>query len=80
MVKLSIAEEYFKAGKIASEVKEKIKGSISVGSRLVDIAEMVEQSIIGRGAHPAFPCNICLNSVAAHYTPRPEDDLKIREG
>ncbi|MEM4643912.1 MAG: 30S ribosomal protein S17, partial [Candidatus Methanomethylicaceae archaeon] len=36
--------------------------------------------IIGRGAHPAFPCNICLNSVAAHYTPRPEDDLKIREG
>jgi methionyl aminopeptidase len=77
---LSIAEEYFKAGKIAAEVREKIKSSISVGSRVLDIAEMVEQSIITRGAQPAFPCNICINSVAAHYTPLPQDDLRIKEG
>lgn len=77
---MSIAEEYFKAGKIAAEVREKIKSSISIGSRVLDIAEMVEQSIITRGAQPAFPCNICINSVAAHYTPLPQDDLRIKEG
>lgn len=77
---LSIAEEYFKAGKIASEVRERVKSSISIGSRLLDIAEMVERNIISRGAKPAFPCNICINSVAAHYTPLPQDDLRVKEG
>jgi len=77
---LSIAEEYYKAGKIAAEVRERVKANISVGSRLLDIAEMVEQSIISSGAQPAFPCNICINSVAAHYTPLPQDDVRVRDG
>lgn len=77
---MSVAEEYFKAGRIASEIREKVKGSIRVGSRLIDIAEGVEQAIVSRGAQPAFPCNICLNSVAAHYTPQLNDELKVKEG
>ncbi len=77
---LPLAEEYFKAGKIASEVRERVKKSINIGSKLIDIAEAVEQSVVSRGAQPAFPCNICLNSVAAHYTPQINDDLKVREG
>ena len=77
---MSIAEEYFKAGKIASEIRRKIKSSLSVGSRLLDIVEMVEQNITSRGAQPAFPCNICINSVAAHYTPLPQDDLQVKDG
>lgn len=80
MVKLSIAEEYFKAGKIAAEVRKRVKNSVSIGSKLIDIAEMVEYSIVSRGAQPAFPCNVCLNSVAAHFTPQLSDELKVREG
>ena len=77
---MSIAEEYFKAGRIASEIRKKVKSSLSVGSRLVEIAEMVEQNIVRRGAQPAFPCNICINSVAAHYTPLLQDALQVKDG
>ena len=40
-----IAEEYFKAGKISSEVRNLLRRKIRVGSSLLDIAEYVEMEI-----------------------------------
>ncbi len=77
---MTIAEEYFRAGKIAAEVREKAKKSVKPGSSLNELAEMIEHEIKGRGAEPAFPCNICINSVAAHYTPTLEDESVVKEG
>jgi methionyl aminopeptidase len=55
-----------------------------VGESLLDIADMIEQSIKDEGAKPAFPVNISMNDIAAHYTPEfdstalMEDDALVK--
>ncbi|MBS7660293.1 MAG: type II methionyl aminopeptidase [Candidatus Bathyarchaeia archaeon] len=75
-----ILEKYICAGKIAAKVREDIKRSVKEGMLLLEVCEMVEEKIRGLGGKPAFPCNISVNEVAAHYTSPPEDDRKIPEG
>lgn len=47
--------------------------------KLLDIAQAVEGKIKELGAEIAFPINLSLNEIAAHYTPRPGDQT-IAEG
>ncbi|MFH0832207.1 MAG: type II methionyl aminopeptidase [Candidatus Aenigmatarchaeota archaeon] len=75
-----IMEKYLLAGKIAAEVREESKKWIVVGSKLIDIAEKIEAMIREKGAAPAFPVNLSLNDVAAHYTPIKKDETKVKEG
>ena len=77
---MEIPEEYFKAGEIARRVREEVRGWLRVGLNLLEIAERVEASIHAKGGEPAFPCNICVDSVAAHYTPTLDDTDLIKEG
>jgi len=72
-------EEYKKAGKIAAEVREWSKSLIKPGAKALDIAEAIESRIKSKGAEIAFPCNVSLNDVAAHYTPPAKDTLVISE-
>jgi methionyl aminopeptidase len=72
-------EEYRKAGKIASEVREWSKSLINPGAKALDIANAIEEKIKEKGAGIAFPCNVSLNDVAAHYTPNAKDDLELSE-
>ncbi|MFH0949516.1 MAG: type II methionyl aminopeptidase [Candidatus Aenigmatarchaeota archaeon] len=74
-----ILEKYLLAGKIASEVREESRKFISVGSPLFDIAEKIEALIIEKGGSMAFPVNLSLNEFAAHCTPKPMDETKIKE-
>lgn len=69
-------ESYRKAGKIASKVIAYTKETIKEGVLLVDIAEKVEGKIRELGAEPAFPLNLSINEVAAHYTPSLNDKTK----
>lgn len=62
-------ENFRKAGKIAAKVREESKSLIMVGESLLDIAETIEKMIGQEGGRPAFPVNISLNEIAAHYTP-----------
>jgi methionyl aminopeptidase len=68
-----ILENYLKAGSIASEVIKEIKKEVKPGILLLDIAEKIESSIIKKGGHPAFPVNLSINDIAAHYTPVKND-------
>lgn len=61
------------AGKIASQVKAWIKPQIKKGIPLLEIAEKIENKIIELGGKPAFPVNLSINEIAAHYTPSHED-------
>ena len=61
------------AGKIASQVKEYAKGFIEPGMPLLEIAEKIEQQIKDLGGEPAFPVNLSINDIAAHYTPSHDD-------
>jgi methionyl aminopeptidase len=50
-----------------------------VGESLLDIAETVEKMILEEGAKPAFPVNISVNDIAAHYTPEFEAPTVLGE-
>ncbi|WP_258084695.1 type II methionyl aminopeptidase [Thermococcus thermotolerans] len=69
-----------KAGEIARRVKKEVSDMIKPGVKLYDIAEFVERRIVELGGKPAFPCNLSINEIAAHYTPYKGDDTILREG
>jgi len=69
-------DAYLKAGEIAKEVKKFAKSIIKPGMLLIDIAEAIDNKIIELGGFPAFPVNLSLNEIAAHYTPTPGDTTK----
>ncbi len=70
-------EKYKKAGEIAIEVREWSKGLVKDGVKLLDIADKVEARIIEKGGEIAFPTNVCINDITAHYTPKYNDDSVI---
>ena len=72
-------QDYIKAGRIASEIREKARNTDWVGKTVYEICENIENQIKERGAKPAFPVNTSINEVAAHYTAEPNDELTIKE-
>src|SRR3989338_9223128 len=69
-------EKILKAGKIACEVKSWIKPQIKKDMPLIEIAEKIEAKIVELGGKPAFPVNLSINEIAAHYTPSHDDKTK----
>jgi methionyl aminopeptidase len=65
-----------KAGKIAKEVKEYAKSIIKKDMLLLEIAELIETKIKELGGDIAFPVNLSINDIAAHYTPNNDDKTK----
>ena len=72
-------KKYQRAGKIAKEVREEIKRTVKEGMPIIDICEKVEGLTREKGGKPAFPCNVSVNEVAAHYTSPPNDKQTIPE-
>lgn len=72
-------ENFIEAGKIAGRIREESKSLIMVDESLLDIAETIEKMIYEEGVQPAFPVNISINDVAAHYTPQFEDTRTLGE-
>ncbi|CAN5144169.1 type II methionyl aminopeptidase [soil metagenome] len=72
-------ECYLKAGRIASEQREKSRRKDHVGDTLLRICETIEREIKDKGASPAFPVNVSLNEIAAHYTAEPHDETIVKE-
>ncbi len=73
-------EDYIKAGRIAAEVREYARKQYYVGHTLLEICESLENMIRAKGGKPAFPCNLSLNEVAAHYTAEPDDRIEVKDG
>jgi len=73
-------EKYRRAGRIARQVLEEISAKIKVGARLVDLCEAAEARILELGGHLAFPTNVALNEVAAHYSSPEDDQAVVKEG
>jgi len=73
-------ESLKKAGNIAKEVKQFIKPKIKVGKNALEIIEATESKILELGGAMAFPVNLSINHIAAHYTsPLRDDGLSIEE-
>jgi methionyl aminopeptidase len=72
-----ILQKYRLAGRIASEVRNSSRQFVRAGVPIIDICEGVEKLIRDKGGEWAFPCNVCINEVAAHYTSPPLDQLVV---
>jgi len=68
-----------KAGEIAAKVRETVLQEIEPGVKVLDICDRAEEMIRGLGGGIAFPTNVDINSVAAHYVSPLEDDTLVPE-
>jgi len=73
-------EDLKKAGQIAAQALRIGMDMVADNVKLYDVAQEVESYIRSKGAKPAFPCNISINEIAAHYTPSPNDRSKFDIG
>ena len=67
------------ACKIAREIREEIRRTVKEGMPIIDVCEKVENMTREKGGKPAFPCNVSVNEIAAHYTSPPHDKQTIPE-
>jgi len=74
-----IIKNFCEAGKIAEEIRKDAQSLVLPGESLFDIAETIEKMIFDAKAAPAFPTNISINELAAHYTPKIGDESLIGE-
>ena len=73
----TIYEKYRHAGKIAAKARdygaELVKEEVSI----LEVATKIESMILGNGGGLAFPVNISINEIAAHYSPRHDDTSSV---
>lgn len=70
-------EKFRLSGKILRETREEIKHFVREEMSIIRICEKAEGLIREKGGKPAFPCNVSINEIAAHYTSPPSDDRRI---
>jgi len=70
-------EKYICAGRIACLVARDAEHYVKPEVKLLDLANYIESKIKELGGEPAFPVNISINNIAAHYTPLPRDETII---
>lgn len=72
-------KDWIKAGKIAAQVREYGKTLIRPNVPVLEAIEKVEAKIFQLGARPAFPAQISINEIAAHYTSQHDDSTLFNE-
>ena len=70
-------DKFRRAGKILNAVFKRVLNRVQPGVSILELCEYIEGEIRANGAQPAFPANIDVNEVAAHYTARIGDDSTI---
>jgi len=68
------------AGRIASKVRDTTLKEIKPGGKVVDICDVVNERVAELGAKMAFPTNVDINHIAAHYCSPVHDKTMIPEG
>lgn len=72
-------EKFRLSGRILRETREETKRFVREGMPIIEVCEKAERLIRKKGGKPAFPCNVSINEIAAHYTSPPNDKRKIPE-
>jgi len=70
-------KKFRQSGKILRETREEIKSFVREDMPIIEICEKAEGLIREKGGKPAFPCNVSINEIAAHYTSPPNDKRRI---
>lgn len=74
-----VLEKLKKAGKIAAEALDYAKSLVKPGNLLVEVCDKIEEKINQLGGEPAFPVQISLNDVAAHFCPEEDDKTEFSD-
>jgi methionyl aminopeptidase len=72
-------EKFRLSGKILRETREEMRKFVRENMPIIEVCEEAERLIHEKGGKPAFPCNVSINEVAAHYTSPPNDERRIPE-
>lgn len=72
-------EDWLMAGRMAGEVLAYAKELAVPGINLLELADQIEDKIFALGGEPAFPVNLSLNHIAAHYAPPVKEELVLKE-
>lgn len=72
-----IVEKLRLAGEIAQKALKYAETLTKPSQKLLYICEKIEELIIKEGGKPAFPLNISVNNIAAHYTSPPDDMRRL---
>jgi len=75
-----VYSNYKSAGKIAAQARDYGASMVKPGLSLLKVANSVESKILEKGAGLAFPVNISINEIAAHFSPRHDDKLVFKKG
>jgi len=73
-------EKFRLSGRILRETREEMRGQIKENLSILEVCEKTEALIRNKGGKPAFPVNVSINEVAAHYTAPPGETATIPEG
>jgi len=76
MVSSDELDKIVRAGKIISSTLKYASSIVKPGVPVIDVCERLERYIISLGGELAFPCNVSINDIAAHYT-SPLNDTSI---
>jgi methionyl aminopeptidase len=76
----TIFDSYMKAGEIAATARDEGVAHIKPGVSFREIVDQIESVILENGAEIAFPTNISVNHLAAHFTPNIDDVHLFRKG
>lgn len=72
-------ENWRKAGQKTAELMAFAQKTVRPGMPLLEIAEKIEEQARKQKAQFAFPVNLCINGLAAHYCPE-FDDRTLAQG
>ncbi len=74
-----VLEKLKKAGRIAAQALDYAKSLVIPGNTLVDVCDKTEEKIRELGGEPAFPAQISMNDIAAHFCPEQDDKTEFSD-
>jgi methionyl aminopeptidase len=76
---ITVIAKYEQAGRICAQAREYGANLIKPGASHLEVTRAIEAKIRELGGEPAFPVQIAVNHVAAHYCPDPDDTTLFTE-
>ena len=78
--KMDEREKYLDAGKTAAKALRYGASLVKVGASVLEVTEKIEEKILDWGGEFAFPPQISLNEIAAHYCAYFDDKTVFKKG
>jgi len=69
-------ESYKQAGEIAQKLRKYVREIVKPDVPLIELAQKIHKKIEELEAQPAFPVNLSIDDIAAHYHPTLDDETK----